>query len=116
MHHVVGAFILTFPMLRILANRISCELCSQRYPNLLPVAGGGGATLTLLLLYRNCFLLCHQNPIPRAFGVWFSVGQLWRLPFEIGYAPILFLTVTNVSVTKASDILARLGHYFSYHG
>ena len=76
MHHVVGAFILTFPMLRILANRISCELCSQRYPNLLPVAGGGGATLTLLLLYRICFLLCHQNPIPRAFGVWFSVGQL----------------------------------------
>jgi hypothetical protein len=88
MHHVVGAFILTFPMLRILANRISCELCSQRYPNLLSVAGGGGATLTLLLLYRICFLLFHQNPIPRAFGVWFSVGQLWRLPFEIGYAPI----------------------------
>jgi hypothetical protein len=47
MHHVVGAFILTLPILFKLAYRIIYELCSQRYPNLLPVAGGGGAALTL---------------------------------------------------------------------
>ncbi len=47
MHRVVGAFVLTFPMLHILAYCTFCELCSQRYPNLLPVAGGGGAALTL---------------------------------------------------------------------
>lgn len=47
MHRVVGAFILTFPMLTILAYCTICELCSQRYPNLLPVAGGGDAALTL---------------------------------------------------------------------
>ncbi len=47
MHHVVGALILTFPMLRILSYRTFCELCGQHYPNLLPVAGGGGAALTL---------------------------------------------------------------------
>ena len=33
----------TYPNLR----RTLCELDSQRYPNLLPVAGGGGAALTL---------------------------------------------------------------------
>ena len=47
MHHVVGAFNLTFPILSILAYRMFCELYSQRYPNLLPVAGGGGVALTL---------------------------------------------------------------------
>ena len=47
MHHVVGAFNLTFPILIILSYRKLCELCSQRFPNLLPVAGGGGAALTL---------------------------------------------------------------------
>ncbi len=47
MHHVVGAFILTSPILSMLAYRMLCELCSQRFPNLLPVAGGGGAALTL---------------------------------------------------------------------
>ena len=71
MHCVVGAFILTFPILRILAYCKLCELCSQRYPNLLPVAGGGGRSPHSM---RYCtvfwFLLYYSNPIPRAFGVY----------------------------------------------
>ena len=56
MHHVVGAFILTLPILFKLTYRMICELCSQRYPNLLPVAGRGGARPSLYeLLYRKLF-------------------------------------------------------------
>lgn len=94
------------PILRILTTCIRCELCSQRYPNLLPVAGGGGATLTLWLLYRKCFLLCHQNPIPRAFGVLVSVGQLG------GY---LLRLVTFLQQLPLCQLLSTVA-IFSYRG
>jgi hypothetical protein len=42
---------ITYPNLR----RTLCELDSQRYPNLLPVAGGGGAALTLWTTVRYNF-------------------------------------------------------------
>ena len=69
MHGVVGALFLTFPMLRILTYRIIRELCSQHYPNLLPVAGGGGATLALwitvpyLVSYCNTRILFLGNSV-----------------------------------------------------
>ena len=60
----------------------------------------------------RCFLLCHQNSIPRAFGVLVSVGQLGgyllRLVAFLQQLPLyqLLLTVALVSVT-----VARLGRF-----
>ena len=81
MHCVVGAFVLTLPILRILAYRKLCELCSQRYPNLLPVAGGGGAALTL----------CATVP-------YFGSYCITRILF-LGHSVFMFLRSVDLAVT-----------------
>ena len=81
MHHVVGAFNLTFPILGILSYCIFYELHSQRYPNLLPVAGGGGAALTL----------CATVP-------YFGSYCITRILF-LGHSVFMFLWSVDLAVT-----------------
>ena len=59
MQHVVGASILTFPMLSILTYRMLCELRSHCFPNLpsFQWQEGGAQPSLYELLYRNLFLL-----------------------------------------------------------
>ncbi len=58
------------------------ELTGQCYPNLLPVAGGGGApTLTLCATVPYTFSYI-QNPLPRAFGIYVLMSVTISVTFQ----------------------------------
>ena len=83
------SFLLSYSAYTILLTMV-CELTGWRYPNLLPVAGGGGADPHAMCYFNVYFFLHPESSSEGIRHLWFNVS--YHVSYQVSY---LSRTVTH---------------------